>query len=193
MATGNAVTVHGADGRGAAASAARTRGLLRGNPDLNARRRPPLPQRVGAGAAAVLGPEVGELVRDVLEGIKRGALPAQAGRLVLERVLPPGRPVRLGLPRIHGPEDLMLAEDLIGDALDAGEITVEEARGLQDYVLCSWRARREAQEAWDADPDNYVDEATARAEISKAAARFGMVWPKGEMPPLPTAAERRRL
>jgi hypothetical protein len=185
MATRTAVTARDA-------GPARTRGLRRGNPDLNARRRPPLPQRVGAAAAAVLGPGVGELVHAVLQGVKAGSVPAQVGRLVLERVLPPGRPVRLELPYIHGPEDVMRALDLIAEALEAGKITVDEARGLQDYVLCSWRARREAQEAWAADPDNYVDEATARAEICKAAARCGMVWPKGEMPPLTMVAERRR-
>jgi hypothetical protein len=73
MAARTAVIVREAGARGAAAGSARTRGLRRGNPDLNARCRPPLPQRVGTAAAAVLGPAVGELVRDVLEGIKRGA------------------------------------------------------------------------------------------------------------------------
>ena len=49
-------------------------------------------ERIGSAAALVLGEEFGTLVRNVLEGIKRKAIPASAGRLVLERVC------RLGCP-----------------------------------------------------------------------------------------------
>jgi hypothetical protein len=174
------------------AGPARTRGLLKGNPNLNARRRPPVHQRVGTAAAAVLGAEVGELVHAVLQGVKAGSVPAQVGRLVLERALPPGRPVRLELPYIHGPEHVMRALDMIAEALDGGRITLDEARGLQDYVLGSWRARREAQQAWEKDEDD-VPEEEKRRVICEMAGRYGMVWPKGAGPATTMArAERRR-
>jgi hypothetical protein len=62
-----------------------------------------LQERVGAAAATVLGEELGTLVRNVLEGIKRKTIPAAAGKLVLERLLPLGRPIRLDLPASRRP------------------------------------------------------------------------------------------
>ena len=93
---------------------------------------------------------------------------------MLERVLPPGRPVRLGLPRVRTAADLHLAEDLIADAVDAGAISPGEARELQGVASHSWRARREAEAARSAREPLPTD---TKELICKAAATFGMVWP----------------
>src|SRR5688500_18406411 len=90
---------------------ARTRGLRPGDPNFGRTRHPPLPERLGAAAASVLGEPEGDLVYAVIEGIRRRTVPAAAGRLVLERLLPPGRPLRLGLPAIRSVADLNQAQD----------------------------------------------------------------------------------
>jgi hypothetical protein len=122
----------------------RTRYLRPGDPDLNRHRSPPIPARIGAATAAVLGPELGELVYAVMEAIKRGSVQSQPGRLLLERMLPSSRPVQLDLPRIHSPADLIEAEDRIMDALNAGRISPTEMRTLQDGVWPAWRHHRVA-------------------------------------------------
>ena len=87
--------------------AARTRHLRPGDPEFGRVRRPPLPERVGTLAAAVLGEERGALVYAIIEGIKRKSIPAAAGKLVHERLLPAGRPIRLELPAIQTAEDMV--------------------------------------------------------------------------------------
>ena len=107
------VPVTASDGK-----AARTRHLLPGDPQFGRIRRPPLPERIGTLATAVLGEERGKLVYAIIAGIKRKSIPASAGKLVLERLLPPGRPIRLDLPAIQTAEDMVQAQDLVVAALN---------------------------------------------------------------------------
>ena len=165
-------------GRGQAAGdlmpTRRTRGLRPGDPTIGRQRRPPLPERIGGAASLVLGEELGSLVYAVLEGIKRKTIPASAGRLVLERLLPAGRPLRLDLPLINTVDDLRAANDLILAALNNGSISPAEARELQDVGLQALRAAREAE------PPRRMDEVSAeerRRVICDAAVYYGMVWP----------------
>jgi hypothetical protein len=66
--------------------------------------------------------------------------------LPLDRLLPPAPPrvVELGLPYIENPADLEHASALIIDALNAGRVSVAEARELQDGVLQAWRLHQAA-------------------------------------------------
>ena len=156
--------------------AARTRHLRPDDPQFGRVRRPPLPERVGSLAAAVLGEERGALVYAIIEGIKRKSIPAAAGKLVLERLLPPGRPIRLDLPAIQTAQDMVDAHDLIVAALNRGDITAAEAREIQDVVAQAWNARKEAERA---PPDlrHSTSPEEGKRLISEAAARLGMVWP----------------
>ena len=153
------------------------RHLKPGNPNLARQRRPPLQERIGITASVVLGEDLGALVYNVLEGIKRKSIPAAAGRLVLERLLPPGRPIQLGLPSIHTVADLRHAQDLIVAALNDGRITPGEARELQEVAVQALRSRRETEPPIDDDLD---DPAQRKRIICEAAAHHGMIWPEGE-------------
>ena len=125
---------------GKAARTSRTRHLLPGNPDLSRSRRPPIPARLGIATAAILGPELGELVYAVMEGIRRGTIQAQPGRLLLERLLPESRPVRLDLPQIRSSHDRAVAEGKIMAALNAGQINPTEAHALQRVIQAAWQS-----------------------------------------------------
>jgi hypothetical protein len=154
----------------------RARHLKPGNRDLAKVRRPPLHERIGNSASGVLGEELGTLVYSVLEGIKRRTIPATAGRLVLERLLPPDRPIRLDLPLIHSVGDLRDAQDRIITALNDGRITPSEASRLQEVAIRALRSCREAEpELSDA---RLVDPAERRRLICEMAEEFGMIWPK---------------
>ena len=107
-------------------------------------RRPPLPERIGTLATAVLGEERGKLVYAIIAGIKRKSIPASTGKLVLERVLPSSQPVQLDLPQIDSGAALIEAEAKITTAMNAGAISPAEARTLQAWAKHSWRARRVA-------------------------------------------------
>jgi hypothetical protein len=121
--------------------------LRRGNPNLNRRRTPPIPERIGAAMSAVFGAEIGELVYTIIEGMKRGSVQSQPGRLILERVLPTGRPVLLNLPQIENGADLARAKGMLIDALNEGRITPDEMRTLQDCIWHAWRHQRVAAAA----------------------------------------------
>jgi hypothetical protein len=142
-------------------------------------RRPPLPERVGSLAAAMLGEERGALIGAVIMGIKRRSIPAPAGRLVLERLLPPGRPTRLGLPYLSTAEDLTAAHAIIIEAVNDGVITAAEARLLQDMVREAWAARKEAEEA-PSTLKRQTDPEVRKQRICEAAASYGMVFPEAE-------------
>ena len=156
---------------------ARTRHLRPGDPQFGRVRRPPLPERVGSLATAVLGEERGALVYAIIEGIKRKSIPAAAGKLVLERLLPPGRPIRLDLPAIQTAEDMIVAQDLIVAALNRGDVTASEARELQDVVAQAWNAQKEAERAPPDLRDSTSPEERKRL-ITEAAKLLGMVWPR---------------
>jgi hypothetical protein len=157
------------------ATTGRTRGLRKGNPNLSRERYPPLPARSGAAASLVLGEELGALVYHVLEGIKRETILASAGRLMLERLLPSGRPIRLDLPAVRSVDDLNHAQGLILSALNDGRVTPREARELQEVVLQVLRAAHEAEPPRDPHADYSPEE--KRRIICEAAAGFGMLWP----------------
>jgi hypothetical protein len=110
-------------------------------------------------------------------GIKRRSIPAPAGRLVLERLLPPGRPTRLGLPYLATAEDLTTSHAIIIEAVNEGTITAVEARLLQDMVREAWVARKEAEDA----PSTLkrpIDREEMKRRLCEAAASYGMVWPE---------------
>lgn len=91
-------------------------------------RHPPLPERVGAAASLVLDKDLGELVSLVLRGVKARSIPVTAARLLLERLLPNGRHIRLGLPVVRSADDLEEAHRIILQAVNDGRITPGEAR-----------------------------------------------------------------
>ena len=125
----------------------------------------------------MLGEEQGALIYAIIEAIKRRSIPAPAGRLVLERLLSPGRPTRLGLPFLSTAEDLTMAHGLIIQAVNDGVITAVEARLLQDMVREGWAAHKEAEEA----PPTLkrrVDPEERKRRICEAGASYGMVWPE---------------
>ena len=76
----------------------------------------------------------------VFEGIRRGTIQAQPGRLLLERLLPESRPVRLDLPRIRSSHDRAIAEGKIMAALNAGQINPTEAHALQRVIAAAWQS-----------------------------------------------------
>ena len=152
-----------------------TRHLKPGNPNLTRVRQPPLPQRIGTAASVVLGEDLGTLVYNVLEGIKRKTIPASAGKLVLERLLPPDRPIRLGLPLIHSVNDLRDAQDLIVTALNEGRITPSEASRLQEVAV---QALRSCLETEPPPKKSGPSPEERRRVICETAAALGMVWPK---------------
>ena len=125
----------------------------------------------------MLGEERGALVYAIIAGIKRKSVPAAAGKMVLERLLPPGRPIRLDLPAIRTAENMTEAHDLIIAALNCGDITPSEARELQDVVAQAWNARKEAERA---PPDlrQGIDPEEDKRLVCEEATRLGMVWPR---------------
>ena len=64
--------------------------------------------------------------------------------MILSRILPQTRPIKLDLPQVDSGAALIVAEAKITDALNAGSISPQEARTLQDWAKHSWRARRVA-------------------------------------------------
>jgi hypothetical protein len=57
-------------------------------------------------------------------------------RLCLDRVLPVrrGRPVRLSLPEISAPSDIVAALSVITEAIGRGELTSDEATGIAAVI-----------------------------------------------------------
>ena len=118
----------------------RTRHLRRGNPSLKRVSLPPLQRRVGTATAGVLGAELGELVYAVLEGMKRGVVPAQAGRLLLERVLPTSRPLPVELPVVEDAVSMREAVRIAARAWSSGQITTSEMREIQAAIAEQYRS-----------------------------------------------------
>lgn len=98
--------------------------------------------------------KAGLLVQNLIDGkseeialalIKRavkGDFPAV--KFCLERLLPPqrSRPITVALPNIESAEDIRNAIDKIWAALSDGELTLDEATSLKDFI----NAKREAIE-----------------------------------------------
>jgi hypothetical protein len=128
------------------AAEGRLRHLRRGNATLNQTRRPPREARIRRAVELVLGEGVGGLVADLLGQTRRGELPPQVARMLLDRLLPPAPPrvIDLGLPDIRGPGDLREAKRIVVEALNDGKISIEEAERLQDVVYRSWRLHQAA-------------------------------------------------
>jgi hypothetical protein len=97
--------------------------------------------RIRRGVELVLGEDAGGLVNDLLDQTRRGKLPPQVARVLLDRLLPPAPPrvIDFGLPDIRGPADLSEAKRIVMEALNDGKISIEEAQRLQDVVYRSWR------------------------------------------------------
>ena len=95
----------------------------------------------------MFGPEVREVAYCVAEGTKRGTISASVGKLILERVLPSSRPVRLDLPEILGPAELLDAEQKIARAMNEGRISPAEALQLQAWAKSAYRSRKIADAA----------------------------------------------
>jgi hypothetical protein len=123
---------------------------------------------------------MGELVRNVLEGVKRKTISASMGKMLIERLVPPARPIRLDIPRIRSAEDLECAQALIINALNDGRIVPAEASALQAVVAEAWRSRLEAHEHPDLGGKDQIDPEAYRERICKAARGYGMVWPSDE-------------
>ncbi len=83
-----------------------------------------------------------EIARAVIKRAIKGDF--QAEKFCLERLLPPqrSRPVTVELPNIETAEDIQKAIDKIWTALSDGELTLDEATSLKDFV----NAKREAIE-----------------------------------------------
>ena len=83
-----------------------------------------------------------EIVRAVIKRAVKGDF--QAEKFCLERLLPPqrSRPVTVELPNIETAEDIQKAIDKIWTALSDGELTLDEATSLKDFV----NSKREAIE-----------------------------------------------
>lgn len=122
-----------------------TTNLIKGDPELWRKRRVPLNVRVASHAASTVGEDLGKLTLDILEGMRRKQIPVAIGKIVLERLLPSGRPVQLDLPQIDSGPALARAEARITDALNAGAISPGEARTLQAWAKQSWRSRKIAR------------------------------------------------
>jgi hypothetical protein len=128
------------------APSGRLRHLRRGNEALNRDRRPPREARIRRAVELVLGEDVGGLVADLLDQTRRGELPPQVARVLLDRLLPPPPPrvVDLGLPDIRPPADLEEAKRLVTEALNDGRVSIAEWRELQEGVYQSWRLHQAA-------------------------------------------------
>jgi len=83
-----------------------------------------------------------EIARALIKRAVKGDF--QAEKFCLERLLPPqrSRPVTIALPNIESAEDILNAIDKIWAALSDGELTLDEATTLEDFV----DAKREAIE-----------------------------------------------
>ena len=83
-----------------------------------------------------------EIARAVIKRAIKGDF--QAEKFCLERLLPPqrSRPVTVELPNIETAEDIQKAIDKIWTALSDGELTLDEATSLKDFV----NSKREAIE-----------------------------------------------
>lgn len=71
-----------------------------------------------------------DVVRTVIDAAKKGDM--VAAKLILERIVPAprGRPVRLELPPIKNPGDVVLAAAAITAEVASGELTAEEALAI---------------------------------------------------------------
>jgi hypothetical protein len=85
------------------------------------------------------GRQLREVAYCLAEGVRRGTMGAGGGKLILERVRPSSRPVRLDLPVAMGPPELIETEERIAAALNAATITPPEARTLQAWAKSAYR------------------------------------------------------
>jgi Family of unknown function (DUF5681) len=93
-------------------------------------------------AEALIDGDAGAITKKAIELAKAGDLTAI--RLCLERILPPRkcRPLKVNLPKIEGPRDILKAVNAILAAVSSGQITTDEA----DALLHTVEAARKAME-----------------------------------------------
>ena len=99
------------------------------------------------------------IVRAVIKRAENGDF--QAEKFCLERILPPqrSRPVTVDLPNIASAEDIRFAIDKIWSALSDGDLTLDEAIALKDFI----NAKREA-----------IETAELASELERLRKHFGL-------------------
>jgi len=75
-----------------------------------------------------------EIVTAIIEKAKAGDSTAQ--RLCMERIMPPMRSsvIQIDLPKLETPQDILKGYDALIDALDRGDLTLEELNHLSDVL-----------------------------------------------------------
>jgi hypothetical protein len=159
------------------ASGSPQQNLRPGDQAFGRTRHPPIPERIGAAASLVLDKDLGELMSLVLRGVKARSIPVTAARLLLDRLLPNGRHIKLDLPTIRCADDLDIAHRIILSAVNDGRITPSEAREVQAVIAEAWKARLEAHEHPNLGGKETIDPEAYRERICMAARRYGMVMP----------------
>ncbi|MBI1415684.1 MAG: hypothetical protein GC146_00525 [Limimaricola sp.] len=93
-------------------------------------------------AETLMDGDAGAITKKAIELAKAGDLTAI--RLCMERILPPrkSRPMRVTIPKINGPEDILKAVNAILIFVSSGRITTDEA----DALLRTVEAARKAME-----------------------------------------------
>lgn len=81
-------------------------------------------------AESLMKTDTPDIVRTVVEAARNGDM--MAARIILDRIVPAprGRPVRLELPPINSPADVVKAAAAITAEVASGELTAEEATAV---------------------------------------------------------------
>ena len=110
-------------------------------------------------AEALIDGDAEAITKKAIELAKAGDMTAI--RLCLERILPPRkcRPLKVSLPQINDPDDILKAVNSVMKAVSAGQITTDEA----DALLRSVEAARKAIETEQLHLE--LDELHSRLEI----------------------------
>jgi hypothetical protein len=126
---------------------ARTRGLRPGDPNFGRERRPPLPERLGRLAGAVLGEAEGAFIYAVLESVRRKQVPASIANELIRRVLPERPPADIStLPaEIRTPRDWLEAIAELWQLRRASLLTDDEHAALLKNLDETWRRGEEAR------------------------------------------------
>ena len=113
-------------------------------------------------AEALMDGDAESITKKAIELAKAGDMTAI--RLCLERILPPRkcRPIKVAIPKIEGPDDILKALNAILDAVSNGQITTDEA----DALLRTIEAARKAMETEELHRD--LDDLQSRLELLRA-------------------------
>ena len=91
-------------------------------------------------AQEMLGGEIEDIIRQLIKAAKGGDI--QASKFIVGRILPPTRsaPIEISLPSIESPGDIVDAHSIIWSAVGAGDITLDEAQSLTDFLEAKRKA-----------------------------------------------------